>query len=429
MATVKVKFRPSQVEGKKGVIYYQIIHRRKTVQIATKYRIYPQDWDEEKSAIFPNSRAFAALQHRVDTEFDLLKRIVWELDMSGKEYVVDEVKNRYFTAGKDHYLLEYMNILIAQMKSEKRYGSAVNYEKTGRSFAKYLKFCHANVDVVPMPVFLQNDIPLSSVTEQVISGYAAYLSNMGLTRNSISFYMRILRTVYNKAVRQKLAPPTHAFYGVYTGIDRTRKRAVDESVIACLYQLDLPQGGSLAFARDLFIFSYCTRGMAFVDMAYLKRSDLYGGMIHYARRKTSQQLSVRIEPCMQRIIDRYAVDKNLPANGCSADNTCKKQTSPYVFPIITTLNESEAYNQYQIALNKYNRQLKRLSAMLPHGQCLSSYVARHSWATAARNHEVPISVISAGMGHTTEHTTRIYLASLENSIIDDANKSIIDCLG
>ena len=164
-------------------------------------------------------------------------------------------------------------------------------------------------------------------------------------------------------------------------------------------------------------------------MAYLKSSDLYGGMIHYARRKTGQQLSVRIEPCMQQIINRYAVDKNLPANGRNADNTCKKQISPYVFPIITSLNESEAYNQYQIALNKYNRQLKRLSAMLPHGQSLSSYVARHSWATAARNHEVPISVISAGMGHTTEHTTRIYLASLENSIIDDANKSIIDCLG
>ena len=419
MATVKVKFRPSKVESKKGVIYYQIIHRRKTVHISTKYRIYPQDWDEETLAIFPHSRAFSALQHRVDAEFDLLKRIVWELDMSGKEYVVDEVKNRYFTAGKDHYLLEYMNILAAQMKSEKRYGSAVNYEKTIRSFSKYLKFCHSNVDVMPMPVFRQDDIPLSSVTEQVISGYAAYLLNRGLMRNSISFYMRILRTVYNKAVRQKLAPPTHAFYGVYTGIDRTRKRAVDESVIACLYQLDLPQGGSLAFARDLFIFSYCTRGMAFVDMAYLKRSDLYGGMIHYARRKTGQQLSVRIEPCMQCIIDRYCANK-LPSVA---------NQSPYVFPIITSLNESEAYNQYQIALNKYNRQLKRLSAMLPHGQSLSSYVARHSRATAARNHEVPISVISAGMGHTTEHTTRIYLASLENSIIDDANKSIIDCLG
>ena len=364
-------------------------------------------------------RAFSALQHRVDAEFDLLKRIVWELDMSGKEYVVDEVKNRYFTAGKDHYLLEYMNILAAQMKSEKRYGSAVNYEKTIRSFSKYLKFCHSNVDVMPMPVFRQDDIPLSSVTEQVISGYAVYLSNRGVMRNSISFYMRILRTVYNKAVRQKLAQPTNAFYGVYTGIDRTRKRAVDESVIACLHQLDLPQGGSLAFTRDLFIFSYCTRGMAFVDMAYLKSSDLYGGMIHYARRKTGQQLSVRIEPCMQCIIDRYCTNK-LPSVA---------NQSPYVFPIITSLNESEAYNQYQIALNKYNRQLKRLSAMLPHGQSLSSYVARHSWATAARNHEVPISVISAGMGHTTEHTTRIYLASLENSIIDDANKSIIDCLG
>ncbi len=134
-------------------------------------------------------------------------------------------------------------------------------------------------------------------------------------------------------------------------------------------------------------------------------------MICYARRKTGQLLSVRIEPSIQRVIDRYA-----------------DSVLPYVFPILTSLDAVEAYEQYQVALNAHNRLLGRLSEILDCGCKLTSYTSRHSWATAARNHNVPISVISAGMGHTSEQTTQIYLTMLENSVIDDANKGIIDCL-
>ena len=134
-------------------------------------------------------------------------------------------------------------------------------------------------------------------------------------------------------------------------------------------------------------------------------------MICYARRKTGQLLSVRIEPSIQRIIDRYI-----------------SSNSPYIFPILTSLDAAEAYEQYQVALNTHNRLLGRLSAMLGCGCKLTSYTSRHSWATAARNHNVPISVISQGMGHTSEQTTQIYLTMLENSVIDDANKGIIDSL-
>ena len=199
-----------------------------------------------------------------------------------------------------------------------------------------------------------------------------------------------------------------SFTEVYTGIDRTRKRAVSESIIAQLHRLELEAGTPLALCRDMFIFSYCTRGMAFVDIAYLKRANLQNGMICYARRKTGQLLSVRIEPSIQRIIDRYADTE-----------------SPYVFPILSSLDANEAYEQYQVALNTHNRLLGRLSDMLECGCKLTSYTSRHSWATAARNHNVPISVISQGMGHTSEQTTQIYLTLLENSVIDEANKGII----
>ena len=120
--------------------------------------------------------------------------------------------------------------------------------------------------------FLGGDIPIAAVTGQLIERFNADLSQHGMVRNTVSFYMRILRSVYNKAVHNGLAEQTAPFKNVYTGIDRTRKRAVGENVIARFIGLDLPQPSQLALTRDLFLFAFYTRGMAFVDMAYLRVS-------------------------------------------------------------------------------------------------------------------------------------------------------------
>ena len=293
-------------------------------------------------------------------------------------------------------LLDFMQEQIDQLKMSNRFGTAVNYEKVRRSISRFVK---------------THGFPLSAISERFVTEYNAFLVRKGMVRNSISFHMRVLRAIYNKAVRQKLVIQTYPFSDVYTGIDKTRKRAVAESVLVQLHRMELPERTPLAFARDLFIFSYCTRGMAFVDIAFLKRSCLKNGEICYARHKTGQILTIRIEPTMQKIIDRYS--------------QCK---SDYVFPIISSTVPENAYRQYQNAINRYNRQLRKLSRMLNPETRLTSYTARHSWATAARNHSVPISVISAGMGHTSEKITRVYLASLENSVIDNANRKIIKAL-
>lgn len=166
-------------------------------------------------------------------------------------------------------------------------------------------------------------------------------------------------------------------------------------------------------ARDLFLFSFYTRGMAFVDIARLRKSNIRDGIIRYERRKTGQPLYIRMEPCIKAILDRYAE---------------RVQNLPYVFPILKTEEPEAAYKQYTIALNYYNRLLKKLSDMLGLEKGLSSYTPRHSWATVARDSNIPLSVISAGMGHTSEQTTQIYLTMLENSAIDNANQKIIASL-
>ena len=292
--------------------------------------------------------------------------------------------------------LDFMQLQVKHLHNSQRFGTAKNYEKTMRSFSTFLEKSTTN---------------FSSMTDRVILDYDYYLIKKGLTRNSRSFYMRNLRSAYNKAVKQKIAKPTNLFIDVYTGIDKTKKRAVDESIITRLYKIDLEDNSQIALARDIFIFSYCTRGMSFVDIAYLKKSDIIDGVIRYCRRKTGQMLSVKVESCVRYIINRYMSNE-----------------SEYVFPIITSADNSEAYKQYRSAINVYNRMLKRLSKEIGYGNSLSSYTARHSWATAARKHHIPISVISAGMGHSSELTTQIYLKSIEDNEIDEANAEIIKLL-
>lgn len=294
-------------------------------------------------------------------------------------------------------LSDYMRGLIEQLRLEGRYGTAKNYEKALRMFSKFMG---------------GKELPLTAINSRAIADYNTYLLRRGLQRNSTSFYMRILKAVYNKAVKQRLVKQKYPFSDVYTGVDATRKRAIDESLLSRLNSMELPAGTPLSLARDIFIFSYCARGMAFVDVAYLLKTDYANGVISYTRRKTGQLLTIRVEPGMQRIIERNA-----------------SPVSPYLFPILTSDDSAEAYRQYLAALNNYNYQLSRLSALLNSSCKLTSYTARHSWATAARKHNVPLSIISAGMGHTSEQTTRIYLAALDNSVIDEANRGIIESLG
>lgn len=224
--------------------------------------------------------------------------------------------------------------------------------------------------------------------------------------NTVSFYNRILRAVYNRAVEKGMTTQRYPFKHVYTGIDKTIKRAVSIKVIRQIKELDLSASPSLDFARDMFLFSFYTRGMSFVDMSYLKKTDLQNGILTYRRRKTGQLLFIRWKKSMQDIIDKYS------ANG----NT-------YLLPIIK--DEENGRLQYRNTLHLVNNKLKEISNRIGLQPKLTMYVSRHSWASIARSQNIPLSVISEGMGHDSEATTRIYLASLDNSIIDKANDLIL----
>lgn len=282
-------------------------------------------------------------------------------------------------------VFKFFEIQIEFCKSNDRLGTARNYERTLSSFKKFLD---------------GEDINFEQIDSELVQRYEKWLLDKGVVRNSSSFYMRNLRSIYNKAVKTN-----HSIFSkVYTGVDKTQKRAVSEDIIYKLAKMKLK--APLELTRDLFLFSYCTRGMSFVDIAFLKKSDIKNGIITYIRRKTGKKLSIKIEPCISKIINKYA-------------NT----NSPYIFPIITAKDPQHAYNQYQTALNYHNRKLKILGEDLSVN--LSSYTARHTWASSARRHNIPLSVISESMGHSSDRITQIYLTALENSLLDEANSEIL----
>ena len=396
MATVKVKLRPSTVPGKAGTIYYQLTHLRQVKQITTKIHLHPQDWDSNKAQIIFTDSTSYLLQCKIDRDLDRLKKIIYKIDAECANYTVNEIIEKFYQTTADYSITDFFTQQIQKLKNDNRRGTARNYSKTLKSLKAFMK---------------NTDSTFNIVTEQFVESYNTFLIQRGVVRNTISFYMRIFRSVYNKAVTQKIIEQTFPFKNVYTGVDRTRKRAVTETVISQLLSIDLKKSKALQFARDLFIFSFYARGMAFVDIVYLKKSNIQNGYITYVRHKTGQELTIRIETRLQNIINQY-----------------EKKDSPYLFPILNTEDENKAYSQYEIALNYYNRQLKRLSKLLEPNINLSSYTPRHTWATTARNKNVPLSIISAGMGPSSEKTTLIYLTKIDNSIIDEVNKAIIDSI-
>lgn len=254
------------------------------------------------------------------------------------------------------------------------------------------------------------DIALDRLTADIMEDYQAWLHGRGVVRNTVSFYARILRAAYNRAVEQGLTPDRRPFRHVYTGVDKTVRRALPLPLVRALSRLDLSAEPAQDYARDMFLMSFFLRGMSFIDMALLRKTDLKNGYITYRRRKTGRLLVIAWTPEMRQLLGKYPENR-----------------SGYLLPVIRRAGTDERRACRNAAYN-INRNLKKIGARLGAALPLTLYVARHSWATAARARNIPLSVISEGMGHDSEATTRIYLASLDTAVVDRANAVIIRSL-
>lgn len=396
MAKLKVKLRPSTVKGKAGTIYYILSQKKVVRHINSKIHLLPSGWNEMTGVVSSSVPDFERIQNRIDSDLETLQNIIKEFEEKAKEYSADDIVERFKEPQLHVAVLDFINEQIDFLKDCKKLGTAQNYQRAHDSLESFLA---------------GKTLMFSEVTPRFADAYNAFLLKRGLVKNSISFYMRILRAVYNKAVRRGLCVQTFPFRDVYTGIDKTHKHAVNANFIKQMINIQISEKSPLAFARDLFLFSFYTRGMAFIDLAFLRKTDLFDDEICYTRHKTGQILTVKIEPCIRHILDKYIQET---------------RDTPYVFPILKSLDLKENYKRYKSKLRAYNSLLKQLAYKIGTKTSISSYTARHSWANMARDHNIPLSVISAGMGHTSEKTTEIYLTSIENTLVDGANKELLD---
>ena len=262
----------------------------------------------------------------------------------------------------------------------------------------------------------KGDFTFNEVTPEWIKGFEIHLRSRGCSWNTVSTYLRTFRAVYNRAVdcRGAVYVP-HLFRSVYTGTRADRKRALDTEDMQKVFT-KLPQSSvvtsDMRRTQELFVLMFLLRGLPFVDLAYLRKSDLHDNVITYRRRKTGRPLSVTLTREAMVLLKRYMN---------------RDSSSPYLFSLLESREGTkEAYREYQLALRGFNQQLLLLGRLLGLGDRLSSYTARHTWATTAYYCEIHPGIISEAMGHSSITVTETYLKPFRNKKIDEANQLVTD---
>ena len=400
MASFKLKFRPSTLPEQEGTLYFQVIHRRTVRMIHTGFHIRQDEWNDTTSSIriagTPERQNFLRLTaSKIKWYTNQLTAIITEMETKRVEYGTEDIVSAYKQLPTCPTWFGFILDMADRKAKVGRPGTAKTYRDALSSFARFRQ---------------GTDIALDELNAETMTLYEAWMKSRGLKRNSSSCYLRTLRTLYRKAVEMGLTTDKGIFRHVFTGFAKTSKRAIPLEAIRTIRLLRLPAGSPLIFARDMFILSIYLQGISFVDLAYLRKSDIRNGVLQYDRKKTRQSLNIGWEPSMQAIVETYA---HLTTE------------SPYLLPIITHADGTER-RQYEKAEHNINRNLKKIGRIVGLRIPLTTYVARHTWATTMRDMGYDLSIVSTGLGHDSLKTTQIYLSSIDTTVVMEANKKMID---
>lgn len=399
MFSLKLRLNKSrQLNSGRYPLVIQLIYLRKKKLVYTPFKLCEENFDTEQEKIcstskYPLKRKEIKEMFRwVEREKEKLLNIIAKLSCGGEDFSVEDILAQYHVATDNAYLEHYIQLRMAEKKQLGKIGTSGAYKSTLSSLQRFAK---------------RKDIRLSDITRRFIREYALYLLGNHLSPNTVKFYIRNLRTIYNYALEEGYATDNeYPFKSFDTRPSRTVKRALTRDIMRKLSLLPLPPRSNMELARDIFLFSFFSRGMAFVDVIKLKKSQIQQGVIIYQRQKTNQLLEVTLTHPLEELIHKY------------------ENSTEYVFPVIRETTPENMYTQYRTALKLVNRHLKKIAALLNVDIRFTTYAARHTWATLARECGAPTNVISESLGHTSEKTTRIYLKQLEHTVIDKINEIV-----
>lgn len=409
MASIKLLLNKQRMlnDGRFPLVF-QIIHQRRKLLHYTKYRIFQEQFNNESREIeYCESSVYSAkeiieINRELRREYKKLRNRILELEKKNEPYSVDNIIESTRKNGHhSYYLLQYIDSQVAYKKAMGKDGIAAAYHSTRISLKKYLNKISTK----------KTDIGMEKIDCSFVVGYEDCLYAQGLARNTINYYLRNFRTIYNSAIRNGYKPRNNnPFAHIQTKPCKTVKRAINKNDMKELSYLSLPVHSGMDIARDLYLFGFYAQGMAFVDIVLLKKKNINGNILSYQRHKSKQLIHIVITPQMQVLINKYA------------------NSSEYVFPIIKIASSTSVYEQYRLALGRMNRHLKKIASLLNINVRLTTYTARHTWATLARDSGAPISIISAGLGHTSEEMTRVYLKDFDQETLARVNRAVTNLL-
>jgi site-specific recombinase XerD len=395
-----VCYRNKKLKNGESPLMLRICKDRKTKYKSLGISINPIYWDFEKNRPKPNCpNKDYILKIIIDSEAEYQKKIL-ELRAEDKEFSASTLITPKNT-NRTKTVLDFYKELIEEFTLANKIGNAEVYKDSYWS----------------LKTFTNNklDIPFSHIDLDFLKAYEKWMRQKGYMETSMSLLFRTLRSTYNKAIAAKHAKrASYPFddFKVSKFNTKTEKRAVSKDIIKEIMNLDLSDKSEyMNFSRDIFIFSYMCCGINLTDIANLKQNNIVNNRIVFSRQKTGKRISIPLSDSAKQIIQKYS-DK------CSTN---------YIFPFLNdNVHKSEAqkYRRRKKVLRNVNSCLKVIAKMLGI-ENLTSYVARHSYATVLKKSGVNVALISETLGHSDLKTTQIYLDSFENSQISEALENLL----
>ena len=373
--------------------------KRKLVSIGIS--IHPNLWDVSKNCpkkTCPNKELINKIIADKIAEYN--KQIL-ELKVEQKEYTAASLVESTEQELKPKTVKEFYSELIEEFKKNGKAGNTSIYTDSLNSLKAFTKN--------------KLDFYFSNINKKWLEKYEQWQKDKGNKETSISLQFRTLRSAYNKAIDAGVANKKfYPFddYKISKFNTKTKKRAISkEEVMKIIYTETINATKLRTLTRDVFTFSYLCGGISFVDIANLTVDNIRNGKLKYTRQKTHGEIKLKLCDQAREIINKYHEKK-----------------ARYLFPIFDAKVHKtpvQKKNRVHKVLAKVNRELKVLASELEIEADMTTYVARHSFATILKNSGVNISLISEMLGHTDLKTTQIYLDSFDNKQMDAAMSNLL----
>lgn len=377
----------------------RITKDRKSKYQSLGISIPPQFWDFTKNQPKRNCPNRDAILRLIAEKTKQYQEQLIEFKAENKEFTVTTLVEKLTNPTKPKTVGELFTEQIQRYKTAKRTGYALSIQQVYNSLIKYNK--HLN-------------IYFSDIDVTWLKKYEEWLRSAGLAENTIGIRFRTLRAVYNIAFEQKIVKPDYypfKSYKVSKLHSVTAKRAITKDNVTAVINYDYTNKGFYTqLAVDLFTFSYFMGGINFVDMAYIIHSHIIDNRLVYTRTKTHKLIKLPLQPKAVELIQKY-----------------QTKDRPYIFPILSAFHKTEQQQRNRIhkVITKVNKHLKDIGEELSLPIDLTTYVARHSFATVLKRSGVNTSIICEAMGHSSEKVTQIYLDSFENEQVDAAMSNLL----